>query len=90
MALISTGYLQMNNSITVLNLSMNGFGASGAVSLAAALLSNTCLQELDISNNRIDAEGFKAIGKLLAQNTSITLLEVLDILFTSFLYTYQI
>ena len=55
---------------------MNGFGMTGALSLAIALKSNTSLLELDISNNRIPMEGAAQFGKIFSSNDTLQILRV--------------
>jgi len=57
-------------------LSMNGFGASGAVAMASALSSNEGLRELDISHNRITMDGAAQFGKFFSGNQSLEILRV--------------
>jgi hypothetical protein len=64
----STCFIQVNKTLTVLNLLGNRIGDDGAVSLAAALRSNRSLLQLLLTNNAIGAAGAHAIGEALAAN----------------------
>ena len=55
---------------------MNGFGVEGAVAMGHALLHNQCLEELNLSNNRIGDDGAIGIAKGLASNETLIALKV--------------
>ena len=61
---------QDNIGMKVLNVSWNGFGEEGAIAMGTAL--KTCtLVELDMTNNRIGAEGFVTMIKSLKNNDDL-------------------
>ena len=57
-------------------LGWNGFHLDGCGSLAEALTSNTSLQHLDLTNNRIGPESLKLLCQGLKKNTSLQSLNV--------------
>lgn len=63
--------------ISVCNLSWNGFGEEGGLALADALLSNTTLKDLDISNNRLTYSVAAKLSKALLVNESLEKLKVI-------------
>ena len=60
--------LRQNTSLTSVGLRGNAIGPQGAVHIAEALCSNITLRQLDISDNRIDAAGLKALVASLTHN----------------------
>ena len=71
--------LNTNNSLLGLHLGMNDIGNVGAEALSQGLCTSA-LQELDLSDNAIDAEGARAIANMLRTNKSI---EELNLAFNS-------
>ena len=59
----------------VINLSWNGFGESGAKEIALALKTST-IKEMDLSNARINSDGFLALIKGLRANDDLVTLRV--------------
>jgi hypothetical protein len=57
-------------------MSYNGLGNPGALGFADALKVNSTLLDLDISNNRITAEGAAFIGKALEVNDTLKVLRI--------------
>ena len=55
---------------------MNGLAEDGAIAIGHALLHNQSLEELDISNNRINDNGAEALAKGLKGNETLKLLKV--------------
>ncbi|XP_067942885.1 leucine-rich repeat-containing protein 74A-like [Watersipora subatra] len=55
---------------------MNGFGITGALSLAFALKENSSLIELDISNNRIPVDGVAQFGRIFSTNDTLEILRM--------------
>uniref|UniRef100_A0A1I8GVK9 EF-hand domain-containing protein n=1 Tax=Macrostomum lignano TaxID=282301 RepID=A0A1I8GVK9_9PLAT len=67
--------LAANNGLKVLDLSFNGFGPTyGLQELSKAIKVNTCLEELNLSNNRITTEGAVLFGKGLTLNSTLKVL----------------
>lgn len=52
------------------------YSCNGAKAIAAALLSNDSLTELDISWNKIRSKGSEALGKMVGSNTGLISLNV--------------
>lgn len=69
-------FQQKNEELQVLDLSWNGFGDEGAVSIGEALEENGTLLKLDLSNNRIGFDGCKALAKAIGINTTLETLSV--------------
>jgi hypothetical protein len=57
---------------------MNGLGNQGTIDLAQMLSSNRCLNELDLSNNRIDKDGAAIFASKLEHNRQLTKLWVIE------------
>ena len=57
--------LKYNNTLTRLNLCLNGIGDAGAESLAEALKTNTALTELDLEETDIGDAGATALALVL-------------------------
>ncbi|PAA66046.1 hypothetical protein BOX15_Mlig009974g1, partial [Macrostomum lignano] len=69
--------LAANNGLKVLDLSFNGFGPTyGLQELSKAIKVNTCLEELNLSNNRITTEGAVLFGKGLTLNSTLKVLRM--------------
>uniref|UniRef100_A0A8C5QDX0 Leucine rich repeat containing 74A n=1 Tax=Leptobrachium leishanense TaxID=445787 RepID=A0A8C5QDX0_9ANUR len=66
----------VNDTLTVLDLSYNGFGNEGALALGEALKANMSLQRLDISCNRISNEGARLLCKGLETNETLRVLKL--------------
>lgn len=62
--------------LTVCDLSWNGFGEDGGLAIADAMLSNTTLKDLDISNNRLTFPVAAKMAKALITNESLERLKV--------------
>jgi len=75
-SLLSEG-LAVNSSLTLLDLSDNGFGQRGGVSLAAALNKNRTLQQLILVHTAVGDVGAEALVEMLEDNSVLTEL-VLD------------
>ena len=58
---------------------MNGFGVEGAIAMGHALMHNQCLEELDMSNNRILDDGAIGLAKGLTNNETLIALKVSSI-----------
>ena len=54
-----------------MNLTFNGIGAAGAEALATALLTNTTLTTMDLSDNSIDAAAQADLFRFLARNKEL-------------------
>ena len=81
-ALELTKVLKTIPTFTILDISNNDIGASGAsgiLKFAGELLINTKLTELNISNNNIGIEGTLALSGILILNKSFIKLTILDI-----------
>jgi Ran GTPase-activating protein (RanGAP) involved in mRNA processing and transport len=63
-SLLSNG-LSINNSIKILNLSNNNAGCNGGIAIGKALRQNESIIKLDISQNKLNDIGCKAIGEAL-------------------------
>jgi Ran GTPase-activating protein (RanGAP) involved in mRNA processing and transport len=59
-----------------LNLAWNGFGEDGAKAIAASLLRNKNIIELDLTNNRISPDGIKSIMNGVLKNDTLKILHV--------------
>jgi hypothetical protein len=70
----------------MLNLSWNGLGKEGCIALARSLPKNTSLQNLDLTNNRIDVVALPFLLHGLVRNTSIQSLNVTISVFAVILY----
>ena len=55
---------------------MNGLAEDGGIAMGHALIHNQSLEELDISNNRINDNGIEAIAKGLKLNETLKILKV--------------
>ena len=75
-ASILAEWLNHNNTLLTLDVSMNGIGSEGTTALAEALKCNNTLHTLNISTNRIGREGAKAVAEALKCNTSLHTLDV--------------
>ena len=56
-------FLQMNIFLKKADISWNGLGLEGAKALKEMLINNNVLEEINISNNRIDTEASVEIGR---------------------------
>ena len=65
--------LQVNNTLTQLNLSGNNVGDEGATALAIALQENTTLTQLILSANSIRGVGASALATALSVNASLNI-----------------
>ena len=65
-----------NPFLTSLNLSFCGIDDSIAVTLAAALETNTALIDLDVSHNRLGAAAASAVADALVKNSSLLSLRI--------------
>ena len=72
--------LQKNEELRQLNLSWNGFGDEGALSIGKALETNNFLDEIDLSSNRIGYDSCVGLSKALKVNTNLKALLVNNIL----------
>ncbi len=80
--------LKENDGLVELDLQWNGFGVDGACAMGHALAHNDCLEELDLSHNRIAetdavtadgnriADGATALAKALVVNTKLQAFKV--------------
>lgn len=59
-----------------LDISYNGFGCEGTITLSNALSCNQSLQELDISHNRVTDEAINPLCKVLNNNHTLLHLKV--------------
>jgi Ran GTPase-activating protein (RanGAP) involved in mRNA processing and transport len=64
--------LQVNTTVTNIDLDDNRIGAEGASEFAEALKVNTSLMDISLSWNDIGAEGVLALADALKVNTSVT------------------
>ena len=55
---------------------MNGLAEVGAIAIGHALQHNQSLENLDISNNRINDNGVEALAKGLKTNETLKILNV--------------
>lgn len=65
-------------------MSWNGFADLGCEAVGRALASNSCLDTLDLSSNRIGYEGCHNLAKALVLNNTLTCLKVSSILYLEF------
>lgn len=72
--------IKMNKTIIDMNLSLN-ISSSGAGFIADALMWNTTLQKLDLSDNAIDDNGMTKLSNVLMYHSSITYLDLFNNLF---------
>merc|ERR1712137_952357 len=63
------GALELNTSVTTLDLWDNNIGADGARALAGALERNTSVTTLHLLMNDIGADGARALAGVLERNT---------------------
>ena len=63
--------LQLNYTLTYLDLQYNAISDSGAAAIAEALKSNCTLTELCLSENKIGESGGEALGKALQSNCTL-------------------
>ena len=73
---------QTNQHLQTVDLSWNGFSASAAIDLGAALSENKSLLDLNLANNRLFDEHIVKIAAGLRTNESLTSLKVV----TSFVF----
>ena len=73
---------QTNQHLQTVDLSWNGFSASSAIDLGAALAENKSLLDLNLANNRLFDEHIVKIAAGLRTNESLTSLKVV----TSFVF----
>ena len=69
-------FFQKNQSLEYLNIGWNGFGFEGCVALSEVLRSNTTLEKLDISCNRIHPPALLELMKGLCNNKVLKVLVV--------------
>lgn len=74
--LIIVCLLKDNVGLKAINLSMIGLGKPGSEAIGEALKVNRSLLELDISLNRINLQGARAIASGLADNDTLEMLKV--------------
>ena len=67
---------QKNNSLKTLNLAWNGFSVKGSKAMGEALAKNSCLQQLDLSSNRICMEAAAKLVKGLQNNETLCAIKV--------------
>ena len=69
-----------NKALTELDLQDCHISSEGAVELAAALCTNTTIEDLDLSHNPIGehVEGATAVAKILVENKALTELDLRD------------
>ena len=79
---------QKSTSLQYVNLRGNGFHVAGSEALANALESNTVLEELDLSNNRINTHCLDTLLHSLKKNTKLKTLKVPGISTKFFLNSY--
>ena len=68
--------LQENYGLKELYLHWNGFGVEGAKAMGHALKHNQCLEELDLSHNRIPEEGAMYLASGIVVNDQLRALKV--------------
>ncbi len=68
--------LQVNTTITKLDLSSNNIGPEGAKELAGVLQVNKTITELDLHGNHISNQGAKALAVALEVNKTVTKLKI--------------
>ena len=68
--------LQINKTLTYIDVSWNGFGNEGAAAFAEALCHNEVLTYIDLSSNRIGLEGARKIAHCLSSNSALLTLKV--------------
>ena len=69
-------HLDLNFNITSLTLYQGDCGVTGAILVSSFLYHNACIQELDISNNKLIDKGAIAIGKSLKSNFTLQKLNI--------------
>ena len=67
---------QRNNSLKILNLAWNGFSEKGSRAMGEALAKNKCLQDLDLSSNRISMDATAFLVKGLQKNETLNTIKV--------------
>jgi Ran GTPase-activating protein (RanGAP) involved in mRNA processing and transport len=68
--------LQLNTTLTVLNLSWNRLGSSSGVMLGNALEGNHTLEVLNVAYNAISDSGAQALGRALRHNKGLRALDI--------------
>lgn len=63
---------------------MNGFAKEGSKALGVALKVNQCLEELDISQNRISPDGALEIARALQTNSDLKIVKVKSIVLAQY------
>lgn len=71
-----TVVFQRNYCLAKVDLSWNGLGYEGALSLAQALKTNKYLKEIDVSNNRLMWDSASVIANGLKDNSNLEVLKV--------------
>ena len=64
--------LQLNCTLTDLDLELNAIGASGAATFGEALQTNSTLIQLNLRGNKIGEKGAVALGKAMQSNCTLT------------------
>ena len=68
--------LEVNTSLTFLDMAQNELGKIGAAAFARALAKNSTLRTLHFERNELLPEGGRALGAALAANVGLTSLNV--------------
>lgn len=69
-------YIQLNDTLCVIDLAWNGVADEGATILAQVLMSNSTLLEIDLTCNRITLEGAFTLCDGLTYNATLQILKV--------------
>ena len=80
--------LEINFSITRLDIRNNNFGPDGIDSIFGAFLSNDSVRTLNISDNPVGPAGAQAIAKNLSSNNSLSDLDLSCPLLHLFLFSH--
>ena len=64
--------LQLNCTLTDLDLELNAIGASGAATFGEALQTNSTLIRLNLRGNKVGEKGAVALGKAMQSNCTLT------------------
>eukprot|EP00966_Prymnesium_polylepis_P041789 970269-Prymnesium_polylepis.1 len=80
--------LQAGSKLEHLSISQGSAGDLGAIAIADAMHGNQILTDVDLSRNRIGAEGLKAISRMLAANRAMKRLNLCGNILTDYSHSH--